>query len=306
VRIVVIGAGSIGRRHFNNLTFLGVDVVCVPYRAYRPDILEGCDGVVIATATDVRLRLILDAAERKLPMYVEKPLAYRLDDLTRIGQLTEPVANRSVLGFMMRYHPAFRTLADMDLSGAFRFACHVGYDVGKWRENWTYSNSYAAKPEGGGVLLDLCHEIDMASVLFPDIMLKSVSSMGHSNYPGVDVSSCVTVQTELGVEGTINMDYLTPQLHRRILVYGIGAMYDFDFSAQRYEVKDKNGGRVFNLPFERNDMFIDITRDWLALLQGHEISNPYVPRLDRLGVSTSLIASAWEARQFTGRINKEL
>jgi hypothetical protein len=45
------------------------------------------------------------------------------------------------------------------------------------------------------VLLDLCHEIDMASVLFPDLRLKSVTSVGHPNYAGVDFSSRLTVQT---------------------------------------------------------------------------------------------------------------
>lgn len=306
MRIAVIGAGSIGRRHFDNLIALGIDAVQVPYRSYRPDVLDGCDAAVIATATDVRTGPIADAADRDLPMYIEKPLAFRAADLAEIERLTAKVADRTMLGLMMRYHPAFRALADMDMSTAVRFSLDIGHDVTQWRQNWKFSESYAAKADGGGVLLDLCHEIDMASVLFPDLMLKSVTSVGHPNYDGVDFSSRLTVQTGAGAEGSIGMDYLTPQLHRRTIIYGVDAIYDFDFAAQRYEVKDAAGARLIDLPLERNEMFVGITRDWIALLEGRETTNRLLPRIDRVTTSTALTAAAWEARQFVGHITKEI
>ena len=306
MRIAVIGAGSIGRRHFDNLVSLGIDAVQVPYRSYRPDVLDDCDAAVIATATDVRTGPIADAADRDLPMYIEKPLAFRAADLATIECLTAKVADRTMLGLMMRYHPAFRALADMDMSTAVRFSLDIGHDVTQWRQNWKCSERYAAKADGGGVLLDLCHEIDMASVLFPDLMLKSVTSVGHPNYDGVDFSSRLTVQTGAGAEGSIGMDYLTPQLHRRTIVYGVDAIYDFDFAAQRYEVKDATGARLIDLPLERNEMFVGITRDWIALLEGRETTNPLLPRIDRVTASTALTAAAWEARQFIGHITKEI
>ena len=306
MRIAVIGAGSIGRRHFDTLISLGIDAVQVPYRSYRPDVLDGCDAAVIATATDVRTGPIADAAERDLPMYIEKPLAFRAADLAEIERLTAKVADRTMLGLMMRYHPAFRALADLDMSSAVRFSLDIGHDVTQWRQNWKFSESYAAKADGGGVLLDLCHEIDMASVLFPDLMLKSVTSVGHPNYDGVDFSSRLTVQTGAGAEGSIGMDYLTPQLHRRTIIYGVDAIYDFDFAAQRYEVKDAAGARLIDLPLERNEMFVGITRDWIALLEGRETTNRLLPRIDRVTTSTALTAAAWEARQFVGHITKEI
>ena len=306
MRIAVIGAGSIGRRHFDNLVSLGIDAVQVPHRSYRPDVLDDCDAAVIATATDVRTGPIADAADRDLPMYIEKPLAFRAADLATIERLTAKVADRTMLGLMMRYHPAFRALADMDMSTAVRFSLDIGHDVTQWRQNWKFSESYAAKADGGGVLLDLCHEIDMASVLFPDLMLKSVTSVGHPNYDGVDFSSRLTVQTGAGAEGSIGMDYLTPQLHRRTIVYAVDAIYDFDFAAQRYEVKDAAGSRLIDLPLERNEMFVGITRDWIALLEGREITNRLLPRIDRVTTSTALTAAAWEARKFVGHITKEI
>lgn len=211
-----------------------------------------------------------------------------------------------MVGFMMRYHPAFQALAQRDLSGGLRFSLDIGHDVTQWRQNWRFADSYAAKAAGGGVLLDLCHEIDMASILFPDMQLETVTSLGHPAYPGVDFSSRLSVSTELGASGSIGMDYLTPRLHRRTIVYCADAIYDFDFAAQRYEIADADGVRLLEYPLERNEMFQGITRDWLALLQGQKTQNPLLPRLDRVSLSMSMTAAAWEARDFRGHITKEI
>ena len=306
MKIAIIGAGSIGQRHFNNLISLGADAILIHYRNYTPDILDRCDAVVIATATDVRISLISDAVDRSLPMYIEKPLAFRAADLAKIELLTQEVADRTIVGLMMRYHPAFCVLADMDMSNVARFSFDIGHDVNQWRKNWKFSNSYAAKVDGGGVLLDLCHEIDMASVLFPDLSLKSVHSISHPRHIGIDFSSRLTLQTRSGAEGSIGMDYLTPQLHRRTIIYGADAIYDFDFVAQKYEIKDAKGSRLMVLPVNRDAMFVDLMKDWLTLLYNGKISNRLLPRISQLGVSTKLIANAWESRQFVGETTKEM
>ena len=107
-------------------------------------------------------------------------------------------------------------------------------------------------------------------------------------------------------EGAIGMDYLTPQLHRRIYIQGSDAIYDFDFAADRYEVSNAKGKRLLDLSLERNDMFMDIARDWVALLEGRQTSNPLVPRLDLVSASASFTADAWNARHFSSMISKEI
>ena len=69
-RYFVIGAGSIGRRHADNLSALGVDVTHYAWRGIDFDALisniaacNGKAGVVIATATNVRLALITECAK---------------------------------------------------------------------------------------------------------------------------------------------------------------------------------------------------------------------------------------------------
>lgn len=311
MRVLVIGAGSIGRRHAENLGALGAAAELIGWRGYSADMLLArlalgdVQGVVIATATQVRLELIAACAQADVPFYVEKPLAFESAELALIAKAAVPVGQRSVIGFMMRYHPAFRYLAGADLTDTFRFGFEIGHDVTQWRQNWRFSESYAAQPKGGGVLLDLCHELDMAACLFPGIELAGVNSLGHESYPGVDMASQIRLTTGRAT-GEVAMDYLAPVSTRRIALRGLHRLHDFDLFAGRYAVTGQ-GARVLEFPFQRNDMFLAAMRDFLALVQGKATSAvEHLPRFDLAWPSCVLIARAWEARRITGTIVKDI
>jgi predicted dehydrogenase len=310
MRIAVIGSGSIGRRHHDNLVTLGASPTLLSWRelglAGAIAALDRADAAVIATATDIRLPLIEAAAARNLPLYIEKPLAFRPEEVEAIAQATAPIASRSMLGYMLRYHPAVLALAESDRTDVFHFALSIGHDVTQWRANWRFCESYAARPEGGGVLLDLCHELDLAACLFPGLSVISVESLGHAAFPGVDFASRISLRGH-GVVGDVRVDYLTPALHRRTILHGTERMHDFDFAAQDYRVTDAQGTRRPDLPLERNAMFQGAMRDFLALAFGTQPStNPLLPRLDLCLPSARLVAAAWAARRFTGQITKEI
>lgn len=310
MRVLVIGSGSIGRRHHDNLQTLGATSRLLSWRAEGLGgalaAMTDAEAVVVATATDIRLPLIEAAVARGLPVYVEKPLAFRPEEVEAIAEAVAPVAERSMLGTMLRYHPAVRTLADSDLSDVFQFALTIGHDVTQWRANWRFSESYAARAEGGGVLLDLCHELDLAACLFPGLEVSRVESLGHPAFPGVDFASRVSLRRQ-GLVGDVSMDYLTPLLHRRTTLRGTERMHDFDFAAQVYQVTEPSGARQLDLPLERNAMFLDAMRDFLALAFGGQTSgNPLMPRLDLCLPSARLVAQAWAMRGFVGEIAKEI
>ena len=310
MRVLVIGSGSIGRRHHDNLQTLGATSRLVSWReggiGGALAAMQDAEAVVIATATDIRLPLIEAAAAQGLPMYIEKPLAFRSLDVEEIADLAAPVAERSMLGLMLRYHPAVRALADGDLSDIFQFALTIGHDVTQWRQNWRFSDSYAARADGGGVLLDLCHELDLAACLFPGLSVTRVESLGHPAFPGVDFASRISLQRQ-GLVGDVSMDYLTPQLHRQTTLRGHERMHAFDFAAQDYRVTDASGPRRLDLPLERNAMFLDAMRDFLALVAGRSPSaNPLLPRLNLCLPSARLVADAWAKRTFIGEVTKDI
>lgn len=304
----VVGSGSIGRRHFDNLKGLGGEAHLVGWRGLDLTTLEamvagaGDAALVIATATQVRLELIELCGRLEVPFYVEKPVAFRMNDLARIQAAARPVATRSMVGFMMRYHPALRALAEGPVD-AYGFHMEIGHDVRQWRQNWRFGDSYAARAEGGGVLLDLCHELDMAHVLFPDAALRAVDCIGHADFPGVDFATRVTLAQDGGPMGTVAMDYLSPKSLRRMQIRGRDEVLELDWLAPRWRRSDGGADRVRDWDFERNDMFLGLMGDFMALAEGRETSgNPLMPRFDRVQGSCALIAQAWESRAFHGAL----
>lgn len=304
----VVGAGSIGRRHHSNLEALGATAHLLPWRDV--DLTEltgrltaaGEAAVVIATATQVRLELIALCAALNVPVYVEKPLAYRLEALDRMFDVAAPVAGRSVVGLMMRYHPAFRAQLEAGID-AYGFDFEIGHDVRQWRQNWRFADSYAARAEGGGVLLDLCHEIDMAHCLFPGLGILSVECIGHRDFPGVDFATRISMAADGGPIGTVAMDYLSPRSTRQMRLRGRDEVVELDLLACREVRFAGSECRERRWAFERNDMFLELMRDFMALVEGRATSgNPLLPRLDRMYESAALTAAAWEAREFHGML----
>ena len=302
--IPVIGAGSAGRRHHENLCRLGVRSDLLSWRGFDAAAFRArrADAVVIATATPVRLQLVQLCRDLDLPFYIEKPLSPDVATLDRILDVAGPLASRSMVGFMMRYHPAFRTLAQRDLSTVYDAAFGIGHDVRQWRRNWSFAASYAAQPQGGGVLLDLCHELDMACTLLPGLELGEVASLGHAAFPGVDFATRIAL-AGAGQLGTVAMDYLSPVSFRRIVLRGTGIVADFDLIAGRYALHDGRGAQDLSFPFERNEMFLAAMRDFLHLVAGRPVSDvEHLPRLDLAAGNCRTIARAWGARRFTGQI----
>ena len=305
-RYIVIGSGSIGRRHHKNIEMLGAESTLLPWRGLDVRSLErklqDAAGAVIATATDVRLELVQLCASLDTAVYVEKPLAFRRAGLESMLKAAKPVIDRSVAGFMMRYHPALKALAQ-DPMDAFRFSMEIGHDVRQWRQDWSFSDSYASRPCGGGVLLDLCHEIDTATWLFPGLELGEVACIGHKRFPGVDFATRIRLRRE-ALTGDVAMDYLSPKCIRRLSVRGCNGGVDLDLVSGR-EIRWQGAKEARrDWKSERNMMFLNLMRDFMALAEGRKPSeNPLLPRLDLIEDSSAMIARAWEARRFHGEID---
>ena len=312
-RYFVIGSGSIGQRHAGNLTALGADVTHYGWRGIASDAViaeiaacNGQAGVVIATATKVRLPLIEECAQAGAALYIEKPISYRTYDVQKIFDLPTATLERSVAGFMMRYHPIVQRLLETPVKNIFRASFEIGHDVTQWRQNWSFANSYAADPEGGGVLLDLCHEIDLAFLLCGHAPLFSVRSIEHPEFAGVDIATTLDFEAPDGRNLRVVMDYMAPALIRRGHMIGLEQEIEYDIANANVTHVTSDERVTHNLRQERNAMFLDFMADFMALTEGRETKNPHIPRLDRVKDVCHVIAQAWEMRKFTGQLRANL
>ncbi len=173
-KALVIGCGSIGMRHADILKRKGFDVACV---SRRKDLdIPRFENAVTALATFQPAVIVI--ATRTMEHWsncqvlaregfsglvlIEKPLC---DTLPK----TVPLLPYNVfVAYNLRFHPVvqrIRTLLrDRQIFSA-QFS--VGQYLPTWRPAQDYRSCYSAHAEeGGGVLRDLSHELDLALWLF--------------------------------------------------------------------------------------------------------------------------------------------
>jgi len=248
--VLVLGAGSIGRRHARNLVAAGASVA-VADPVTSPDV-EGVDavawddadpgayaGVVIASPTIHHLDQAHAASASGTPALVEKPLATSAAGAAALL----PANDRVRVGFNLRFHRPIAELVQLVHEGRVGRVVSArlwfGHDLTAWRPGTDYRTSYSAQAAlGGGVLLDAIHELDLAVWLFgPDLAVDG-AVVGRVGDLDLDVEDTVRalLHTPDGAPVEIALDYLSRDYRRGIEVIGTEGTVRLDWARRVLEL----------------------------------------------------------------------
>jgi len=217
-RMLIIGAGSIGRRHATNLANLGLEVsvfdVDIPLlqkvcseNAWNAvtrldDALDEMhfDAAVICTPNHLHIPYAQKAVDAGLHIFVEKPLSHSIAGVDRLIQSCNDQGSTGMVGFNLRFEPGLQYLKRCINPNEVAFAqVEFGSYLPGWRPGTDYTKGYSAnKSMGGGIILDDIHEIDYACWLF--------------GYPKSVIASAGTLSDlEIDVEDTAQMNFIYPK-----------------------------------------------------------------------------------------------
>lgn len=271
-RALVIGFGSIGRRHAEVLQALGCAVAVVSRRAAAWDdplpafatvdaALEAhAPAYVVVADETARHRETLErlgAAGFRGRVLVEKPLFAAPEPLP-------PLPFSAVgVGYNLRFHPAVQAFAEA-LGGrrALTVEATVGQYLPDWRPGTDYRQSYSAsRARGGGVLRDLSHEIDLLIWLFgaPGELTAMGGRVSGLEIESDDAWSALLRQPGSAMTG-LHLDYLHRPGRRLLSATTEDASLDLDLIASTLTV---NGERR-SYPTERNASFAAMHAAMLA------------------------------------------
>lgn len=246
--VAVVGTGSIGVRHLSVLRGMsGVRTVAVPCRAERAAELQqagyevasdlphavalGATCCVIASDTGRHFEHGKQAVEQGLDTLVEKPLC---TDARQAGQLVshgrragEKVFVACALRFSDSLNEFRERLLKLGRLHAVRIECQ-SY-LPHWRPGRSYKDSYSARPDEGGVLRDLIHEIDYAGWLYgwPDAVQACVGNYGRLGIQSEETAD-LSWTTAGGFRVSVRLDYLTVPPRRRMTACGEGGVLEWD------------------------------------------------------------------------------
>lgn len=211
---LVVGCGSIGKRHIGNLIARGAgEILAFDVRADRRREVESQFGVeslghledawkrrpnvaLITVPTNLHIPLALQAAEHGCHLFIEKPLSDRLEG---VDQLLEAVRVRNpvtLVGCNMRFHPGLMMVKKLLEEGTIGRVVAARVEVGQYLPDWhpweDCRHAYSAHRDlGGGVILDAIHEIDYIRWMLGEVEAIAcfAGKLGHLEIEAEDTAA---------------------------------------------------------------------------------------------------------------------
>ncbi len=237
MNVLIVGLGSIATKHVTALKEIKSDVEIYALRSstsqtnkvkgiknlYSFEELQTIriDFAIISNPTFAHKETIENLIPYHIPLFIEKPLFSELDGGNLVKKIEEEKINSYVacnlrflsgLKFVKEYI-ANRTINEVNI--------YCGSYLPDWRPQKDYKKSYSAQKElGGGVHIDLIHEIDYAYWLFgrPEKIHKTFSSRSSLKINSYDYANYLLSFRDFHVNIVLNYFRRDPKRTLEILL----------------------------------------------------------------------------------------
>jgi predicted dehydrogenase len=293
MNILIIGLGSIGQRHLRNLCKLGD----FNYYAYRrrgnvlPEefehlqiqtyndlevaLAQGIDLCVITAPPAVQQEVLPVVVKAGCHFFVEKPIAPSLKGMGEVLKKVQEKKLKSLVGYNLRFHPVHAKIKSVLEARSLGNVTNISASVGQYLPDWhpyeDYRNGYSARKDlGGGVALDLIHEIDFVCSFFGKAseVMGMTAKLSHIEIETEDTCDLL-IRFESGVIGNIHVDYVQRRPFRNGMIIGDEATLTYDLITCEVKVLYKDGSDEITYfhNYNRNDMYLE---EMSALLRSIE------------------------------------
>ena len=252
MKFVIVGLGSIGSRHKKNLETLGHQVIPCHQNDNLEQILleQKPDGVLVCNPTSLHLKTAIKVTKLGFPVFIEKPLSHNLEGV-------DFLRGRILVGYCLRFEEKLRQLKNkLDGINPKQIRA-VTINCLSWLPDWhpqtDYRQSYSARKDlGGGVLLDLSHEIDYALWFFGPV--KKVSGK-------LQMSPELEIETEAIAD--LNLEFVS----------GVKAEVHLSYASRRPArfCEIKTSDQLLRWDFQpNNEMYLEEMRHFVRIIEGKE------------------------------------
>lgn len=291
MKILIVGFGSIGKRHFDNLVALGyrdfqvltsqdlagyenLSGLKISRETNLADALDKRPDVVfVCNPTALHLETALAAANAGCPIFLEKPVSHNLDGLEKLAALAEVKQVKIKVGFQWRYHGVLNEIRSAIAEGKIGKPTAAHAHWGEWLPGWhpweDYRQGYSARTDlGGGVVLTLCHPFDYLRWMLGECEVVAATGGKLSDLElDTEDTALVMLRFGSGAIASVYLDYVCQPPMHTLQIIGTEGRIEWDALCGSAKIYTQ-GGRAFEtlMPgrhFERNEMFLDQTADFM-------------------------------------------
>lgn len=296
-KLLIVGCGSIGSRHLRNIKKITDCQIVVSetkdfdptdleekygvkvFRDYQAALNEKPDAVIISNPTASHVKYALGAAQKGYHLFIEKPLSHNMNGVNKLIRMVEKKKLKVLIGCSLRFHKQLikiKELLSQNALGKVYFARLVaGNYLPDWRPGTDYSQSYSARKKlGGGVVLDLIHEIDYARWLFGEVegINANICRLSNLNIETEDYAQ-IFLKFKNGPVAQIQLDYLNPEPVRSCQIVGELGDIEWDYIKGLLKVREAKNKSVkdFSLTdYDINEMYVEEMKHFLNCLSSDQ------------------------------------
>lgn len=292
-KIGIIGLGSIGTRHLNNIVTV-LDKREVSYsidlirsgkgKAIKGDIgnhineifysYDDCpddyDVVFITNPTHLHFDTIKKFVTKTNHMFIEKPVF----DVVNVPMEALQLKNNMVyyVACPLRYTSVLQYIKnEINLKNVYCARSICSSYLPEWRAGQDYRDTYSAhKDQGGGVSIDLIHELDYIFYIFgePEEVFNLKGKFSNLEIDSDDLSLYVAKYTDKAVE--LHLDYFGRKTIREIQMFTDEDTIVGDIVNS--EIRYLKSGKVISFKEERNDFQCKEIEHFFNIIEG-KVSN---------------------------------
>lgn len=309
MKILVIGAGSIGRRHINNLNLLGYDDIDVldtsdtnldyAKKNFKiKDTLKDFENVsspksyevaFILTPPIYHIQMALELARMDIHLFIEKPLSHNSEHVDELINVKEDHNLIIMVGYNLRFNFGLRELKSYikkrTLGKIYYIRAEVGQYLPDWRPQQDYRKSYTAIKElGGGIILDGSHEVDyvmwLANSKVNDI--KAVYDKVSDLETNVEDMAETILRFENGIIASIHLNMVEKGYNRYCKVVGEKGSIRWIFKNNVLEFYDGKSKKltVEKYEFDPNHSYLEELKHFFNCIESRSepLSNVYTAK----------------------------
>ena len=293
-RILICGLGNIGRKHVRILHqfWPGIEkavmrsgfgpncpetkLVEKQFFEYEQAINWKPDAAVIASPAPLHLEQALLLAQEHIPLLIEKPIgtgedpSHKWQDLVRIS-LEVPI----LVGYVLRHDPCASFVKEKLRSNCLGPILEADFYCGSWLPDWRPNLDYrqcvsARRDLGGGVLMELSHELDLAQWLLGPIEIKT-SSIMQSGLLDIDVEDQAWLLGKARDSNilSIRINFCSHPPRRNMILRGQNGELSWDLLSGTVIINSKNNqDQQFHSNGQTDDKFRYQIEHFLACIDG--------------------------------------
>jgi len=224
MKVLIVGLGSIAKKHIIALKNINNAIEIYALRSHQnakeiefvinlfhmKDVLcEKFDFAIISNPTSEHLKTLESLIQLDIPLFIEKPLYHKLEldnilkTVNELGIITYVGCNLRFLGavqFVKKYINDKKEILNEVNS-------YCGSYLPEWRKGVDFRKNYSAIPElGGGVHLDLIHELDYIYWFFgvPQKTIRFLSNSSSLNIDAIDYANYLLDYSRFRVNVVLN------------------------------------------------------------------------------------------------------